>query len=190
KYHVYRDDPALKGSGSYVATTSLATAVGAEGRVYFGSTTTVNDGGGGGGVVNPGQCVATDQWIGEKQAADVKPGDQVLCLDGDGYAPYPIESVEFSEQPCVELVTASGVRLVCSTSTPLTLRDGRIVSVLSASPGAEVPVLDAQGFRWEPLAAIQPAPPRRVAHIHVGGRTYAAGSEPGRFILTHNPVKP
>lgn len=192
KYYIYRDDPSLDGSGSYAATTSLPTAVGNNGRVYFGVYTTGSDGGGGGGGGggNPG-CVADDQWIGDEMAGAALAGLPILCLDHarDGTIEHPIESVEFSLQPCVEIVTASGIRLVASVSTPMTLRDGWLCNITEMQ-GREVAVLDEGAFRWEPVTSVLSAGVRRVAHIHVGGRTYAAGSVHGRYIFSHNPEKP
>lgn len=146
-------------------------------------------GGGGGGVWG---CVAADQWLRAGLcAAAARPGREIACLDEglDGVVMYPIESVEFSEQPCVELVTERHINLIASTSTPMTLRDGAICNIIEML-GREAAVLDDGEFRWEPVIAVLPAGDRLVAHIHVGGRTYAAGAQPGRYIFTHNPNKP
>jgi hypothetical protein len=191
KYHIYRDDPQLDGGGSYAATTSVQTAVNDPNRIFFGTFTTGSDGGSGGGGGSPGSCVAVDQWISQtKRAADVTAGDLVTCLCPDGYELAAVEAAGHSPQPCVELVTVSGIRLVCSRSTPLTLRDGSTIEV-GEGRNAEVAVLDRGEFRWEQIVSVNDiVGPREVAHIHVGGRTYAAGAVPDRFIFTHNPSKP
>lgn len=188
-YYVYMDDPDYNAGGSYAATTSLATATANDYRIFIGAFTTGTSGGGG-GTAPPGyECVACDMHLSSLlRAGEAVAGDPVYVLGCDGYMSHGIESVEHSEQPCVELLTETGARLVCSTSTPLTLRDGRVINVL-AGAGEQVAVLHGETLQWETLESVTPVAPRRVAHIHVGGRTYAAGADPKKLIFTHNPAK-
>ncbi len=191
KYYIYAIDPDLNGgSVTYYATTSFTTIATNSDYVYFGAVTTVNDGGGGGGSEPP--CVAVDQYLPDAGiAGNAQTGTPLIVLRDDlmGVEKYDVKSVEFSPAECARITTESGIDLVCSIYTPLTLADGREINVCDGF-NELVPVLDNGQFRWEKIAQIKNVGTREVAHIHCDSRTYAAGSEKGRYILTHNPVKP
>lgn len=194
KYHIYRDDPDLTGAGSYAATTTLQNVTGIQGRIYFGTHTTVANGGGTGGTNSaPGACVAADQWIGEsRRAVQAERGTPLLCLRDDRQSGHELQhviEVDADVVECVELLTESGVRLVCSTSTPLTLQDGSEINVMEGA-GREVPVLEQGAMRWEKVVRLESAGFRQVTRIHAGGRTFFAGADPRRMIGTHNGLKP
>lgn len=202
-YFLYLDDPAYAGgTKTLVATTTGLDVYQSNGRVWVGSVDVVfpaagtgggsGGAGGGGGGVNP--CVCADSFVetqgrGFVLARAIVPGDRLRVLSADGEATEwaEVESASVAPAPCVRIVSASGVQLTCSIWTPVTLRDGSTRWVTEAD-GQHLPVF-AAALSWEPCQVV-PAGQHEVAHIHVGGRTYAAGDVAGRSILTHNPAKP
>ncbi len=197
-YHIYRDDAALAGGGTYLATTSLQAATAGEDRVYFGAYTTGSAGGAGGGSSPPpDQCIAADQWLpGGLRGWHLRPGHELMVLTEDlsGIGTARVESAEEALAECVEIVTETGVRLVCSTTTPLTLRDGSVIRVREATTETEVPVAawteDTWHLDWERIERLRPVGPRKVIRVHAGGRTFAAAADcGGPYVLTHNAVK-
>lgn len=192
-YYIYADDAGYVGGAvTYIATTTPLTLAQQEGRVFFGGITTVADGGGGGGPTPPEEwCVSVEMFLTQEyKAIDSKAGLLIDVLGGpDHYQKYGIESVEFSEVECVQLVTISGAELICSTTTPLTLKDGSTILV-PESLGEEAAVVIDEVLSWEPIISVQHVGIHQVAHIHVGGRTYAAGKNAEKRIFTHNPIKP
>lgn len=192
KYHVYCDDPNYAGGAvTYVATTTYTNAI-AAGRNYIGSITTPADGAG--GTSQPtSECVDADSFLPEgKRARDLCSADTLTTLNGtrDGLASAIVTDARAALEPCRRLVSTSGVSLVCSRTTPFTLRSGRICLAHELVRGMFVAVLDSNGFRWERLAAIEDAGVRAVMRIEAGGATYAAGEQAGRYIFSHNPIKP
>jgi hypothetical protein len=200
-YFLYADDASWSGGSKTLhATTDGSDLFASAGRVYFGQVDVVfptSGSGSGGGARGGGggvpQCVAADSVMPDgRLAREIAAGDVLRVLDYatmDGPTEAVVTGVEIAMAECVQIESASGIRLVVSTSTPVTLRDGRIISVLDVL-GEELPVEDRDGWRWERIEALGHVWPRLVAHIHAGGATYAAGARPGRFIYTHNPAKP
>ncbi len=196
-YWLYIDDAAYAGgTQTLVATTNANAIYASDARVYIGSVTVVyptTGGGGGGGDGGGGYCVAANSKLPcGRRARDLRPGTMIWALDYEAMdrpAQVRVEKVELIEQACITVETASGIRLTASTSTPVTLRDGSFAKLIDCL-GAELPVMDSTGFRWERVTALRSAGFREVARIHAGGATYAAGHERGRSIFTHNPAKP
>lgn len=192
-YHVFAYDPTMAGGAvSYVAQlTNATTYIGNSNYVYIGTITTPADGAGGTGGSD--DCVAGAAWLEEDlRACEAKPGDLIDALLEDGsFAPTPIEAIEHSFARCVRLIAQSGAALTCARSTPITQPDGAVILAPDAA-GAQIAVIDdVAGFRWEEIAAVEEIEgPVAVAHIHVGGRTYAAGDRRGFRLFTHNSVKP
>lgn len=143
-----------------------------------------------------GGCVADDMWLNESiQARRSLKGDLIDLLDetlfgatGNDYSQHTIEEVTHSVQPCFEIETSGGAVLVCSESTPLTLRDGRMILVGECLGEKLATVIDGV-FEWQPVVRIEKMTHRSVAHIHVGGRTFAAGKSSNSRIFTHNMAK-
>ncbi len=178
------------GADPVTGSVSLPGDTGGTGGVVTGGT-------GGGGYSGGGgsYCVAEDSWFPNgKQGFDLGRSDHLLILDPDDFSRVisgtVIRSIVSPSQPepCVEIESASGIRLVVSTSTPLTLRCGSTINV-RAGFGHDVPVFDGNGFRWEAIRDIRMTESRRVVHIDARDSTFAAGAEQGRYILTHNMAK-
>lgn len=138
--------------------------------------------GGGGG------CVVVDSILGDmRRAGDVQVGDVLDMADAVTLAPRQ-DTVTYSEpklQPCVEIITASGIVLRCSLSAPIpTEHDGVVLAPNLA--GKNVGVRDGNGTRWEAVTRIRSIGQRMVQHISVNDGCFWAGAEQGRCILHHN----
>jgi hypothetical protein len=148
-----------------------------------------------------GQCVAVDMWIeldgaAFRQAEIAERGWSIITLDYGTLASSSvgaIDTVEFSYEQCVRLVTESGGAGVFSETTPLTRQDGSSLNIMDGED-EYIFVRDRRGGslveRWERIAQVQPAGRRQVAHIHAGGATFAAGESEDFMLMTHNYDKP
>ncbi|TNE60817.1 MAG: hypothetical protein EP335_17410 [Alphaproteobacteria bacterium] len=190
KYHIYRDDTNLDGGGSYQATTALVTALTGEDRLYFGSYTTGTSGGSGGGSTSPGEaCVAESMWLrADLRARDVAVGD-LLDAMSDTMEPIgqtPVTALGRHMANCVELVTRSA-RVVVSTDAPVVTSERGTVKAPECA-GLTVGVLLDGIFRFERVLAVRPARRQAVVRISINDTSYAAGTEAGARIFTHNTV--
>lgn len=195
-YQLYINNPTwAAGAQTLVATTTVNDLVGADGRIWIGYCDvlypTSGGGSGGGGSGGGGQqCVWTEAWVetqeGWIKARDIRPGDVLRVLAaGDGGTTWePCTGNETGRGTGWRIITESGMVVSLSDATPITLRDGRTISVEEID-GHELPVFDGN-FRWEKCRA-ERAGPMMVAHIRCSDQTYAAGDVAGRSILTHNP---
>lgn len=144
-------------------------------------------------------------------------GNFQYCIDADSYMPFDFKAEEtyngmplyildeesmnnykehyvvnhsFKEdQDSVEIETSSGIQLVVSKATPITIQSGKVINVMD-SLGEYVPVLDNDDFRWEEITKLTDVGLRRVVRIFADNKTYAAGKHPNRFIFTHNKIEP
>lgn len=198
-YLVYVDDANYAGGAvTYIATTASVNVAKALGRYFVGTVTTPADGGGsiGGGGGVGGECVAISMWLTDVlQAEDLVSGNALDVLDekaglaiGDNYSAQPMHSVDYSEQPCVEIESNGGAILVCSISTPVTAQTGKSLQVTHCL-GERLPTVIDGVFEWQEIIKVKDVGLKLVAHIHVGGRTFAAGTEARARIFTHNAVK-
>lgn len=152
----------------------------------------------GGGIFGSGGLAAGCPWVGAvlpngKCAGAINVDDDLyaLCEDGSGWLPHKVRAVDGSMQPCVKIITQSGIELTTSLSTPLTTLDehGKLITA-PINVGVLVPVLDEAGFRWELIEVVEPAGSLRVRLIDCNGGTFAAGDKLGRYLFTHNKVAP
>lgn len=194
-YYVWRNMPSPDGAGSsYGYSSTLTDALGI-GKVYLGYVTTMSSGGtggGGGGYGGGGECVALSSDIAlvdgsSVSAAAVLPGASIaaLAVGMDGTSSAVVDRVRVAENECVRLVSASGAKLSLALNTPMTLPGGRC-EIAANMTGLPVAVLDDQGFRWEPVVAVEYLGRLPVAEVTCGNATYAAGDLAGRFIFSHN----
>lgn len=143
------------------------------------------------GGYGAGGCVVVESYLGDmRRAGEVRVDDMLDMADAATLAPRS-ERVTYSEaklQPCVELVTASGIVLRCSTTAPLPTRDHGLVLAPHVA-GKMVAVRDGNGERWEAVARLRGIGPRMVQHISVNDGCFWAGAEPGRCVLHHNKMQ-
>lgn len=206
-YFLYLDDANYAGgSKTLVATLTGNDIYTDDSRVYVGTVTvsfpattggsTGGTGGGGGG----GGCVEADSWVltsmGYKRARDVLAGDYILVLTDTGpKSGIPTGGVQWQmctsnkviPQPSFKIVSESGAEVICSDSTPITLKDGTAIVPWKVN-GTELPVWVNNELRWEKCYST-PVGSADVAYISCGMKIYAAGTEQGSLIFTHNPYE-
>jgi len=196
---VYVDDPGLDGdsvgSVPYVYTTNPDDLLRTD-RYFVASGTSPNSagsggdsgaGGGGGGYVD--DCVDVNSFMPNGiRANQVMIGSQIEILNDslDGLTYIDVNNNKIAHSKCVKLTSESGIELICSVTTPLTL-DDRSSKKAPEALGLKLPVRDKDGFRWEEIIKVEDMGVRLVAHISCHCQTYGAGLEEGRFIYTHNP---
>lgn len=139
-----------------------------------------------------GGCVVVEALLPDgRVAGDVRVGDTLALAD-----PVTLEPltgiVTYSEaelQPCVEIITASGRSLPCSTTAPIPTPQGLVLAPNLA--GREVAVLVDGVARWERVKRLRGIGQRMVQHITCENGCFWAGAK-GGFILHHNakPVRP
>lgn len=146
---------------------------------------------GGGGSGSSG-CVAVTQYLTTNLVAgSAKEG---MIIDGVAYQPdrvYPreIEAIRFMEQPCLLMTTESGIELVASTTTPMTMPDGSC-KMFPDMFGELVLVDDYGDIRWERVTGLEDAGMQMVALISMSDQNYFAGVNPNRRIGSHNLINP
>lgn len=140
------------------------------------------------GGVNSGSVFILAHMPGtDKLAGDMQPGDPLTLLNSDrtGTVLGTVIRNRVSRQKLITLVSESGIELTLSDNTPITLEDGSYINSLDAF-GHKLPVLDDAGFRWEMIIDVRDLGPGLVATIYCDDQCYAAGDQPGRYIITHN----
>jgi len=148
---------------------------------------------GGGGVGNNPEpwCVdyETTRLPDGRFARDVKINDLMECwdfnLENPGVEYAPANKVAFGEEASTMLVTKTGVQIIQSNSTPMTVRDGRVV-LTPGMLGEEVVVKRGNDLVWEPITQTFDMGVRRVVKISLHDRMYFAGMDPKATIATHN----
>jgi hypothetical protein len=171
--------------------------------VYWGSTVyTYTTSGGGGG------CPAVEMYISEyHQVANAIPDMLVQVLEGEvnqyltalpSTELTEIVKVEYSDEICYHLRAENGAQVVVSGSTPVPTQENLAMWLRNEDP-TRIPALAyilepgmhvitdlGNEPEWSPLVEVQCLGVRRVAHLNCGGRNFAAGVEPGKYIYTHN----
>ncbi|HET9835145.1 MAG TPA: hypothetical protein VFP88_02185, partial [Rhodanobacteraceae bacterium] len=191
-YYIYTRDNYAGGSPTVLSTTSAQTANSFDDAYIFGSITIPASGDSGGGPSGGGgQCVGVNMFVrGSLRAKDVQRRAWLwMARRGRCFPGFQSERLTFTEQPCVRVVAEDGYELECSISTPFDLRDGSMTFARDMY-GREVLTRDRFGRkRWRKVIDVVGIGLHPVAHIHAGGRSYAAGARKGHLIYSHNPVK-
>lgn len=159
-------------------------------------------GGGGGGCPEVGMYVGSG-----KQVHDVTPGYLLDTLQGDTpdyisglplCEPAEVMQLDYSTEECFRLSAENGAEVIISGSTPVATREA-IEALAQGQDAAEVAVYASQiragahvitnvggGPEWSLLVETQAVGVKRVARLYCGGRNFAAGVKPGKYIYTHN----
>lgn len=183
------------------------TVSGLSSNLYFDSSTyTVLSGGGGGGG---GGCPAFEMFVSmDQQVSDVQVGDSLVSLatslvgdewkNGLAAEPAAVQWLKYSEEFCFQLIAENGAEVVVSASTPVPTRealehlknggDPLIVPTFANEIRSGMHVITdvGNGLEWSMLVETYPVGIRRVARLYCGGRNFAAGVKPGKYIYTHN----
>jgi len=191
-FFVFFDDPDYQGGAvTFLVSTNINTITGNDGRIFMGSIKTPVIGSGQGGTAGPPleSCIAIDQFLTPTlRAGCALSGNEIDMEINHKLLPTPIKRISFSEVPCIELITESDIRLTVSIATPITAKNGKSYRA-PFSKGCEVMVDDNGQIRWEKIISAKSVNVQMVAHIDIGGRSFAAGTEPNRRIVTHNATK-
>jgi len=189
----------------YTATDGLSTL-----SVTYNDTTSYTNGnpipGGGGG--GGGGCPAIEMWLDDAhQVCDVEIGLGLDCLVGEDAdfvknglvnQTQPVQNFMFTEAPCIHFITESGAEVVVSATTPIpTLEamsqlaqgapyDEIAIRAHDIRAGMHVAVEVGNGPEWSMITETISVGMRRIAHIDVGGRTFACGVNPKMRVYTHN----
>jgi hypothetical protein len=161
-----------------------------------------NKGGGGGG------CPAVEMFISQyAQVYDITDGMLVKTLAGntEEYLSteittehHRVEWHDFSEQPCHRLLAENGAEVTVSASTPVPTRQNieamnegvpvEQIAVFASEMRAGMDVITDIGYgpEWSRLVETEAVGMRRVARVYCGGRNFATGTKPGKYIYTHN----
>jgi hypothetical protein len=172
------------------------------------NNTTPSGGGGGGG--GGGGCPTVDMWVADNtQVIDCVVGTPLDALCGE-----PLEYTEglpttesagiqwlaYSIENCYRLVAANGAEVIVSESTPVpTLETIEALAELGDKLGYKPAILASEvhaglhaitnvgnGPEWSQLVSTECVGLRHVARLYCGGRNFAAGVVPGKYIYTHN----
>ncbi len=161
-------------------------------------------GGGGGG----GACPEVSMYVASgKQVYDVEPGFQLDTLQGDvsDYLkslplcePVEVMQTDFSTEECFHFRAENGAEVIVSGSTPVPTRESiealargvdasdLVVYANQIRAGMHVITNVGSGPMWSMLEETLAVGPKRVARLYCGGRNFAAGVKPGKYIYTHN----
>jgi hypothetical protein len=159
-------------------------------------------------TVGTGGCPAVEMFIDEThQVCDAVVGTGLECLPGNGDCtlllglPRPevgqVQTVDFSTEVCHHLVAENGAEVIVSCSTPVPTLESICTYAEDASQdiltfasdivaGMHVITDVGNGPEWSVLTEATCVGTRRVARLYCGGRNFAAGVRPGKYIYTHN----
>jgi hypothetical protein len=161
-------------------------------------------GGGGGG----GGCPAAEMFLDHShRVCDTVAGFSVDTLKGEteGYLTglpdtemAEIVQMDYDMQPCYRLTADNGAEVVVSDSTPVPTREA-IQSSADGMERSEIKIYASEiqagmhvianigkGPEWAELVEVVDVGMRRVCRLYCGGRNFAAGTQPGKYIYTHN----
>lgn len=146
---------------------------------------------------NPNAGNPEDEWCVDaasfltdgRRAGDIGVGELLACYNDQAEAPavvnLAVQANRTGTSECLRLVTESGASVIASTTTPMTLRDGRCVR-LPQMLGEQALVMRDGVLGWETVIELEPAGVRTVAKISVRDQCYFAGEVAGVFVATHN----
>ena len=90
-------------------------------------------------------------------------------------------------QPCVRLLTKSGVSLVCSTTAPIFTKDLEFVDAPNLIR-KEVACMKNDETFWDEIVSIEDVGEKFVAVINAGDTAFWAGETNEAYMLHHNVI--
>lgn len=170
------------GTTSFTITLTASDSLGKSGSASNSFTFVRSTGGGGGG------CVSTEMYMDTiRIAGDIQIGD---WIDGSEYNPDGIILRQVRQnrqmlQPCLRMTTVSGISIIASTTTPMTLQD-MSCKMFPEMLGELVLVDDNGVIRWEEVISLEDVGEKMVVLFNVDDQSYFAGEIGNRRIATHN----
>ena len=96
-----------------------------------------------------------------------------------------VVGVSIDYQPCVKIITSSGIRLSCSTTAPILTKDKGYV-VAPKLFGERVAVMRNDIAFWDEIVGIEDIGYKHVRVIDTGDNSFWAGDIHNAYILHHN----
>ena len=122
----------------------------------------------------------------QRQAWQMLPGSAILLSSEDlENTVGTIEKVHTRPEPCVRLVTESGISLVCSHSAPI-MTESKDYLDAPETLGARVAVMSNDEARFEEVTEVVDMGILEVRPISAGNQNFWAGEKDGEYILHHN----
>lgn len=90
-------------------------------------------------------------------------------------------------QPCVKVITASGIKLSCSTTAPILTKDNGYVDAPKLF-GERVAVMRNGLAFWDEVVSIDDIGYKHVRVIDAGNKSFWAGDISGAYMLHHNAL--
>ena len=88
-------------------------------------------------------------------------------------------------QPCVKIITASGIRLSCSTSAPILTKNNGYVEAPKLF-GELIAVMRNDVAFWDEVVSIDDIGYKHVRVIDTGNNSFWAGDIQNAYVLHHN----
>jgi hypothetical protein len=177
-------------------------------NLFFDSSTYTLASGGGGGGGGGGGCPTLEMYVHETvQVKDCRVDDLLVCLafesehyldDCKAVESHEIQWMSNSTEVCYRFITENGAEIEISESTPIATREV-LVALRVGHPALELPALAADmragmhvltdvgnGLEWSVITETICLGSRMVMRLFCGGRNFAAGAKPGKYIFTHN----
>jgi len=140
------------------------------------------------GTGSNGACPAENMWVTQdKQAKQVVAGDLLdILLNNDVSSKGLVISNSHTYAACVELKADNGATVIVSRNTPMVLKDN--TQRYASEMQLQLVATDiGNGIEWSPVT-VYDAGIRRVCHIYLGGKIFAAGSSKDKRVYTHNSL--
>lgn len=145
-----------------------------------------------------GGCVVVDAHILDAaslsyRAGDALVGDELMLAHENTLSP-SVGSITYSNamyQPCVEIITKSGISLKCSYSAPIPVEDQDGCLFAPKVMGHKVAIRHLDGtVDWDEVTAVNDIGGQLVQHISIEQQCFWATSGGKGYILHHNKRAP
>jgi hypothetical protein len=126
-----------------------------------------------------------------EQAWQLRPDHDIALGKADASLETYIGKIVFNNvelQPCVRLITKSGVSLVCSTTAPIFTKELEFVNAPDLM-NKEVACMKNDETFWDEIVSIEDVGEKFVAVINAGDTAFWAGETNESFMLHHNIAK-